>query len=55
MPHFGRRVDVDALCVGGPQQPTVIVHDCHRSKAVTAIEFTSSAGTTTGGTNQADI
>jgi hypothetical protein len=55
MPHFSRRTDVDALCVGRPQQPTVIVHDGHRCKAVTAIAITGSAGTTTGGTNQADI
>jgi hypothetical protein len=55
MPHFGRRADVDALCVGWTLQSAVIVHDGHRSKTVTAIAITGSAGTTTGGTNQADI
>jgi hypothetical protein len=55
MPHFGRRVDVDALWVGGTPQQTVIVNDYHRSKTVTAIATTSRAGTTTGGTNQANI
>jgi hypothetical protein len=34
---------------------TVIVHYCHRNKAVTMIAITARAGTTTGGTNQADI
>jgi hypothetical protein len=55
MPHFGRRVDVDALWVGGTPQQTVIVNDYHRSKTVTAIATTSRAGTTTGRTNQANI
>jgi hypothetical protein len=55
MPHFGRRAEVDALCVGGTQQSAVVVHDGHRCKAVTAIAITSSVGTTTGETNQADI
>src|SRR5487761_858425 len=55
MPHFSRRVDVDTLWVGGTEQLAVIVLDCHRSKAVTAIAITSGAGTTTGGTNQANI
>jgi hypothetical protein len=55
MPHFGRRVDVDTLWIGRTPQQTVIVNDSHRSKTVTAIATTSSAGTTTGGTNQANI
>src|SRR4249920_786902 len=55
MPHFGRRVDVDALWIGGTLQLTVIVNGSHRSKTVTAIATTSRAGTTTGGTNQANI
>jgi hypothetical protein len=55
MPHFGRRVDVDALWIGGTLQLTVIVSGSHRSKTVTAIATTIRAGTTTGGTNQANI
>jgi hypothetical protein len=55
MSHFGRRVNVDTLCIGGAQQPTVIVLGCHRNKAITAMAIISGVGTTTGGTNQANI
>jgi len=55
MPHFGRRANVDALWIGGTLQLTVIVNGTHRSKTVTAIATTSRPGTTTGGTNQANI
>lgn len=55
MPHLGRRVDVDALWVSGPQQPAIVLDDCHCNKAVMAIAITSKAGTTTGGPNQASI
>ena len=55
MPHFGGRVDVDAFWVGGTAQQTVIIRDCHRNWAVTAIAIASGAGTTAGGTNQANI
>jgi hypothetical protein len=55
MPHFSRRVNVDALWVGGTSQSAILVYDCHCSKAVMAIAITSRAGTTTGGTNQANI
>lgn len=55
MPHFGRRVDVDALWVSGPQQPAIVLNYCHCNKAMMAITITSRAGTTTGGTNQASI
>jgi hypothetical protein len=55
MPHFGGRVDVDELWIGGPPQQTVIRNDCHRSKTVAAMANTSGVGTTTGWTNQANI
>ena len=55
VPHFGRRVDVDTFWVGRTQQATVFVHDGHRSKAVAAIAVASKVGSTTGGTNQANI
>jgi hypothetical protein len=53
--HFGRRVDVDALWIAWTPQQTVALNDYHRSKTVTAIATRSRAGTTTGGTNQANI
>jgi hypothetical protein len=31
MPHFGRRMDVDAIGVGGATQKTVIAYDCHHN------------------------
>jgi hypothetical protein len=55
MPHFGRRVDVDALWIGGTLQLTVIVNGSHRSKTVTPVATTSRPGTTTGRINQANI
>jgi hypothetical protein len=55
MPHFGRRVDVDALWIGRTLQLTVIVNGSHRSKTVTPVATTSRPGTTTGGINQANI
>src|SRR5271169_1556324 len=55
MPHFGRRVDVDTFWVGRTPQATVFVHNGHRSRVVAAIAITSRIGTTTGGTNQANI
>jgi hypothetical protein len=55
IPHFGRRVDIDALWIGWTAQQTVALNDYHRSKTVTAIATRSRAGTTTGGTNQANI
>jgi hypothetical protein len=48
-------VDVDALWIGWTAQQTVALNDYHRSKTVTAIATRSRAGTTTGGTNQANI
>jgi hypothetical protein len=55
MPHLGRRVDIDSLWVGGTPYQAVILNGYHRSKTVAAIAITSRAGTTTGGTNQANI
>jgi hypothetical protein len=55
MPHLGRRLNVDSLWVGGTPQQAVIANGYHRSKAVAAIAITSRVGTTTGGTNQANI
>jgi hypothetical protein len=55
IPHFGRRVDVDALWVSGTQQTAVLARDRHCNRAMTAITITARAGTTTGGTNQANI
>jgi len=55
MSHLGRRVDIDSLWVSGTPQQAVIFNGYHRSQTAAAIAITSRAGTTTGGTNQANI
>jgi hypothetical protein len=57
MPHFRRRVDIDQCAVGGAKQAGVVGNDghCSCSKAKAPIASKASAGSTTGGTNQANI
>jgi hypothetical protein len=55
MPHFSGRGDIDTCVIGWAEQAGVVRDDGHCSKAAATIASKASAGTTTGGTNQATI